>query len=146
VRHCYRLYSLVFTSSGLESNRWVIWSKHVGPLNLVEATSDQYAKTDRHFSCVDHTEVCIPPAARCSHLVDVVDELVHVLEPGVGITVHEVGPHGQHDIICPELGGLPQVVVDEGRHALLHVNIEQAGVVLQTRDKASAGGHLYSLA
>lgn len=31
--------------------------------------------------------------------IGVVDQLVEVLEPGVGIEVVEVGAHGQHDVV-----------------------------------------------
>ena len=42
------------------------------------------------------------------HGVDVLDELVHVLVPGVGRHIVEIHPHGEHDVVGSEMGGLEQ--------------------------------------
>ena len=82
--------------------------------------------------------------------VDVVDELVQVLEPRVGIHVVEVAAHGEHDIVlkCMHIFGVdgkgsrpyrphdlilvgahPHKVVDNG----LHIIVLQRGVILNRR-------------
>ena len=50
--------------------------------------------------------------------------------PGPGIGVGEVGAHGQHDVIAPRLVGNPLALEHKGIHALVHIHLLQASVVL----------------
>ena len=36
------------------------------------------------------------------------DEFVHVFEPRVGVDEIEIHPHGEHDVVGSEMGGLEQ--------------------------------------
>ena len=42
------------------------------------------------------------------------DDLVHILEPGVGSHVVEVGAHGEHDVVGPEVRSLKLGGSDKG--------------------------------
>jgi hypothetical protein len=46
---------------------------------------------------VDH------PIAQISHQVHIVNELIHLLEPCVGILIRKVITHCPHEMVCPKL-------------------------------------------
>lgn len=60
-------------------------------------------------------EVCI---AITYLLVDIFDQLVHVLIPGVGVLVLEVTAHGHHDVVGVEVLGLYKAIKRHGYNIL----------------------------
>lgn len=70
-------------------------------------------------------EVCV---AITYLLVDVFDQLVQVLVPGVGVLVLEVTAHGHHDVVGVEVLGLYIQRVQKMRYNTLTLSQYQRGL------------------